>query len=136
PDGRAMLLDAGSASLTDLTRKCLGPFLRHEGVNRIDDLWLSHGDYDHISAAAEVLGVYDVRRIALSPHFKRHAIESAATENVLETIDRLKVPLEQLVAGDQSALSSDAWIDVLWPPENCSFNSNNTGLVLRLCYAG
>jgi competence protein ComEC len=38
--------------------------------------------------------------------------------------------------GDHLQLTRDVAIDVLWPPADCNFNCNNTGLVLKLSYAG
>jgi len=38
--------------------------------------------------------------------------------------------------GDRFRIGNGAEIEVLWPPANCSFNSNNAGLVLRLTCGG
>ena len=41
-----------------------------------------------------------------------------------------------LQRGDRLNLGGGATISVLWPPPNCPMNSANSGLVLRLNYAG
>src|SRR5205807_1734397 len=72
PDGRAVLIDAGSATLTEPVRKCIAPFLRAAGRGAIDEIWLSHGDFDHISAAADIIREYGVPRVVVSAEFEDH----------------------------------------------------------------
>src|SRR6185369_2599561 len=75
-------------------------------------------------------------RIFVSQQFETFAQEShPATQVVtyLKSHDRAPKPLR---AGDVVSLSRDAQVEVLWPPQECSFDSNDTGLVLRLTYAG
>jgi competence protein ComEC len=135
PDGRTILLDAGSASLAEPVRKCIAPFLRHLGKSRIDEIWLSHGDYDHMSAASELIRTYGVSRVVISSAFERHASDNAPAETLLEIIRQNHVKLDHLRVGEHVPLGKDTSIDVLWPPEMTSFSSNNDGLVLKLTYA-
>jgi competence protein ComEC len=50
--------DAGSSVLL--------PFLRFQGLDRIDTLVIGHGDNDHIGGAAALAGAIDVRRVLSS----------------------------------------------------------------------
>ncbi len=135
PNGRAILLDDGSSTLSDTLRDCLAPFLRHEGRSRIDSIYLSHGDYDHISAAEETVIDFDVRAVLMSPHFRKHADESGTARGLLNFLDQHGPAPRLIQRGDRIDLGEGAAIDVLWPPAVSTFNSNNTGLVLRLTYA-
>ncbi len=136
PDGRASLIDAGSSTLADVSQTCLGPFLRHEGRGRIDRIFLSHGDYDHISAAQDAVREYGVAEVLLSPHFRRHANESGTARALINYLDHHGRAPRLVCRGERIDLGSGAVIDVLWPPAESPFNSNNTGLVLRLSYDG
>jgi competence protein ComEC len=136
PDGSALLIDCGSTTLSDDLRECLAPFLRHEGRDRIDAIYLSHGDYDHISAAAGAVTAYDVSNVFISPNFRVHAKESATAEGLLESLDELKRPAQTLWLPQHITLGGGAALDVLWPPEQTDMNSNNSALVLKLSYAG
>jgi competence protein ComEC len=136
PDGNALLIDCGSTTLSDDLRQCLAPFLRHEGRSQIEAIYLSHGDYDHISAAAGAATAYDVPNVFISPNFRVHARESAAAEGLLESLDELKRPAQTLWLPQHLPLGSGAALDVLWPPESTDMNSNNSALVLKLSYAG
>lgn len=135
PSGRAILLDDGSSTLSDTLHDCLAPFLRHEGRSRIDSIYLSHGDYDHISAAEETVVEYDVRAVLTSPYFRRHAQESGTAKGLLNFLDHHGPAPRLIQRGDRIDLGNGAAIDVLWPPADSRLNSNNTGLVLRLTYA-
>jgi competence protein ComEC len=136
PDGRVIVLDAGSTSLADPVRKCIGPFLRTRGRGRVDEIWLSHGDHDHTSAAAELIRAYGVPQVAMSTEFDDHAAENPSNELLLEAIREREVATRVLRHGERVELQKNATVDVLWPPENAkSLDSNNTGLVLKLTYA-
>ena len=136
PDGRVVALDAGSTSLADPVRKCIGPFLRARGLARVDEIWLSHGDHDHTSAAAELIRAYGVPRVVTSTQFDDHVAENPGNELLLEAIREREVAMRVLRHGQRVDLTEDLTVDVLWPPENApSLDSNNTGLVLKLTYA-
>lgn len=130
--GGVVLIDAGSSTVSDPLRTFLAPFLRHERQRSIDAVWLSHGDYDHISAVRDLVPQYGMREVRTSPHFRRHARESKPCEALLAMLDRTGHSPHLVVAGDRAAVGNGVSIEVLWPPADCPFNSNNTGLVLRL----
>jgi len=134
PDGRTILLDAGSATLADPVRKCIAPFLRNRGISSVDELWLSHGDYDHLSAAAELIRAYDVERVVTSTEFERHAGDPPA-EALLEMVPRSGVRLDRLRRDEHVTLGRGVTLDVLWPPARSALDSNNSGLVLKLSFA-
>jgi competence protein ComEC len=136
PDGNTVLIDAGSSTVTDLHRKILAPFLRHEGRRNIDCLFLSHRDYDHISAAAEAVEACGVRRVFVSDPFEHFARESAPARELVDNLRRQARIPKPLRTGDLVPLSRGAIVEVVWPPQDSTFDSNDTGLVLRLTYAG
>jgi competence protein ComEC len=50
----------------DAGRVVVVPFLRHEGVRRVDTLIISHGDNDHIGGSASLLAALPVTRVLSS----------------------------------------------------------------------
>src|SRR5262249_27157964 len=46
-EGQTLLYDAGAIRGQDVTRRVIAPFLRSRGIRRLDDVFLSHADYDH-----------------------------------------------------------------------------------------
>jgi len=133
PSNHATLIDAGSFTVSDVGRRLITPYLRFEGCTKIDRIILSHGDYDHISAAAEMFETYGRPPVFMSPHFARHAVGNPPAEELLETVGGAASIIRQ---GDRLDLGEGMTIDVLWPPAQCDMNSNNCGLVLALNFAG
>jgi competence protein ComEC len=136
PSGRAVLVDCGSTSLSDLLFKCLGPYLRHRGRTDVDTVIVSHANFDHFSAAAEVVEGYDVREVLTGDAFRAHAAGNPAADAMLAALDRLERPPRVVAPGDRIPLGRDTSIEVLWPPPGLNVDANNASLVLRLDHAG
>jgi competence protein ComEC len=49
PDGRVILYDAGTTSGPDAVRRVVAPYLWQRGIQRIDEVFLSHADLDHFN---------------------------------------------------------------------------------------
>jgi competence protein ComEC len=136
PDGRIILLDAGSMTLQDPVRKCIQPYLRSRGYATIDEIWLADCDYDHVGAAAELIASYGVGRAVISSAFEEHARSKPSAEALLSTLRQHGVQLKVLTRGDRVDVGKGATIDVLWPQSAVTAGaSNNSDLVLKLSYA-
>jgi competence protein ComEC len=136
PGGLPVLFDAGSTTVADVAKKIVEPFLRAEGQSRVDEIFLSHGDFDHISAAGEITADYSVRELFTSWHFIRNAAGNIPDQMLLDELEKLNRTPIQISTGDHFDLGQGTAVDVLWPPKDGDLNSNNAGLVLRLTYAG
>jgi competence protein ComEC len=135
PD-HAIFIDVGSDTISDVGRQLVLPWLRAEHCGNVDKILLSHGDFDHISAAAEVFQNYDEPTVYTSPHFARHAVGNFPATSLLHVLQSAGRPPTIIHQGDHVDLGNGAGIDVLWPPVNCDMNSNDCGLVLKLKFAG
>lgn len=54
-DGKVYLMDGGSSDVSKVGNYRLVPFLKAKGIRKIDAIFLSHGDADHINGIAELL---------------------------------------------------------------------------------
>lgn len=138
PSGRVVLIDAGSNSLSDLVAKCLGPYLRYRGCTDVDSVVISHANYDHFSAAADVVSAYEVREVLTGSRFARHAQGNPAAEGMLRALDGLQRPPRVLEPGQRLPLARDTAVEILWPPPDAPLDlpANDVSLVLRLTHAG
>ena len=59
PSGQAFLIDAGSTSKDNTARYQLLPFLKAEGISRIDAVFVSHTDADHINGVLGLLNLIE-----------------------------------------------------------------------------
>ncbi len=55
PDGKVYLMDGGSSDVSKVGTYRLVPFLKAKGIRKIEAVFLSHGDADHINGIAELL---------------------------------------------------------------------------------
>lgn len=55
PEGKSYLIDGGSSSKTSTGRYQMLPFLKSRGISRINGIFISHVDEDHISGVWEIL---------------------------------------------------------------------------------
>jgi beta-lactamase superfamily II metal-dependent hydrolase len=132
----AVLIDAGSTSLSDLQRKALGPFLRHAGRRDVGAIFISHSNYDHFSAVSEVVGGYDVGQVYVSSQFRMQSIDNLPAEHLLRTLDAMDLPPREIAIGHGFDIGGGAKLAVVWPPEQYASDPNNCSLVLSLTYAG
>ena len=58
-----------------------------------------------------------------------------SNETLLNAARDRHVTIQHVHRDQRIALGKDVTLDVLWPPENAGYNSNNAGLVLKLTYA-
>ena len=136
PDGRAVMIDAGSSTIPEVAGRVVRPYLRSHGLLRLADVFLSHGDFDHVSAAADLAAAYGPEAVFTSHHFRRHAVGNEPDLDLLAKLDDLHRSPRELAAGDRVDLCPGVAVDVLWPPPGGAWTSNDAGLVLRLSYAG
>lgn len=54
-NGVAMLCDGGSSSAGKVGKYCILPFLKYHGLSRLDYVFLTHMDADHINGVQEIL---------------------------------------------------------------------------------
>ena len=88
---RTLVFDAGPSFRggTDAGQLVVVPYLRYQGVRRVDLLAASHDDDDHKGGAASVLAALDVRRVVAGPSVHR-----------LDAASQQALPLERCRRGD------------------------------------
>jgi competence protein ComEC len=58
-----ILIDTGGSDYYDINEKILTPFLKSRGIKKIDYLFLTHGDLDHMGASINLLKNYKVKNV-------------------------------------------------------------------------
>lgn len=64
-NGINIMIDGGSLSVDDAAKYRIVPFLKYKGISRIDYVFVTHADYDHISGILEMLKNSNVNGIKI-----------------------------------------------------------------------
>lgn len=140
--GEHFLVDGGSASEGKIGTYTIVPYLKYNGAAKLDAVFLTHLDSDHISGVMELLeggsdaksaGTEDkmeigIRRICIS----EAVIEDAAYEKLAALCDARQIPIYRLKAGDRIE-ARGLMFEVLHPQEDYGTDSRNVySLVMKL----
>jgi competence protein ComEC len=134
PQDGVIMIDCGSSTLIDLTRKCIAPYLRYHGDRTIRRLYISHANYDHFSAASEVTPTYDVDEILVSPQFISHSTDNPPADSLLDLLHEIDRAPRLIWRNQRHAFPGGIEMQVLWPPVDARLDPNNSSLVLRLTF--
>lgn len=135
PDQTTILSDGGSSSRYQLNTSVLEPFLKAKGICRLDYVFVSHADNDHISG---ILGLMEnnpeMIGTLLLPQSQTAEVQF---EKLLTLAEEKQISVMWLSKGDQFSVQSASNIsfEVLWPSETAaSDDTNELSLVWRLSY--
>jgi len=138
PGGENLLFDAGSLGTKDCGRRVVVPFLRHKGIGRLDAIFLSHDDIDHINGVPEIVSACEVGGIYANEGL---LVKAGTWSTAGYLADCLRDENQQLKLLDEFVLSDGrAKIIPLWPgPEVCrdeSVSDNDKSQVILIEFAG
>ena len=136
-EGEHYLCDGGSTSKLQTGTWQVIPFLKHQGVRRLELIFVSHCDTDHISAIRELLewagdGKAKIGGLVLAAS----GTEDEMRASLVEAAEKNGVPVYRMEAGDQIRRGS-ALFQAVYPfSENnasggASTDRNASSLVLR-----
>jgi len=92
-----LLVDCGTTNGVAFLTK---PFLRAQGVNRLPNLALTHGDLHHVGGAKDVVDLFSVREVWISPvRFRSTAYRQVVNDLSAQPNLVHKVTRNDLVAG-------------------------------------
>ncbi len=63
--GLHIMVDGGSTSRQDIGKYVIQPFLKHEGINKLDYVVITHGDVDHISGITYLIEQSDNHEVLI-----------------------------------------------------------------------
>jgi competence protein ComEC len=125
--GGGFLIDAGSSSNSEVAKYTIVPYLKYRGVSRLDGVFLTHLDSDHISGVMDMLsqdGVLDynidIGKLCISDA----VIEDDSYDKLVELCSRKNIPIYRLKAGDVVGYG-DVKFKVLHPAIGYVPNSKN-----------
>lgn len=114
----------------EVGKKVVIPLLKSKGITELDKLILTHGDFDHIGAATELLDELRVKEILIPPNaWKVKEVE----EIIMKSLEK-NVTVRQVMAGESWNNRSGTF--KLISPIGTNFVANNSSLVLHAQFGG
>ena len=125
---KCYFIDAGSNTFSPTGKKILNQ-LNYENIHKIDGIYISHMDYDHMGAILEIVGQIQIESIIISKYCEQN-------ENYNKIIDVANKNNINVIYVDQSyskSLTKDMIIELVCL-DNKSDNTNNSSPIYRVSY--
>ncbi len=138
PGKANVLFDAGSIGVSDVGNRIVRGFLDYSGINRLDAIFISHGDIDHINGIPEVAEHCSVGGIYAGETFFKKPAGYNIEAFLCKTLKETGYEVQKL--DDIPDFDSDAEIKMLWPvgeiEKGLELSDNDKSSVSLLEYAG
>lgn len=134
PNGKTVLIDGGSSTVSKVGQYRIEPFLRSQGVDTLNYVSVSHGDADHMNGIEEMLDrqMYGVKieNLILPGHKVWDKTLSDLSEKAQRQGTKVKI-IEKGAALELNGLS----LTCLWPEKEYEGEcGNEASMVLSLTY--
>ena len=135
PNGRKLLVDAGPASQnTDVGRTTIVPYLRKQGIGKLDAVVLTHPHNDHVGGMASVIDAVSVGKVFSTGV----PWNIPAYDRFVEAVRAKDIPQETLRAGERLLFDDEVTVEVLYPTQEdvdrYDQAPNKVSIVLRITY--
>lgn len=137
PCREVYLLDAGSTSKGDTGSNQIVPYLKYRGVRKIDGIFVSHWDADHVNGIGAVLDWSSLGKVPVKRLFLPDTgLEDQALEELCLLAQDHGVPVEYVAAGGVME-SGEVTLTCFHPPAGKTEEDRNAlSMVLKLEYRG
>lgn len=124
PEGHHIMVDTGGVhGGLDTGKNILLPYLRYLGIKKLDALYISHGDYDHIGGAAGLVSGMPVEKIYLG--------RGAFTENEKKFLRSLdKGGKAYRVKQGETHIFGDLKVGILAAEDGDNANDNSISMLI------
>ncbi len=132
-ENRCCLIDGGSSSVSDVGTNRILPYLRMQGVTRLDAVFVTHGDSDHVNGLPAVLADSSLTVSAL--YLTPASVGDDTLEELVRTAQERGIPVRVIRAGDAWTWGEAEFLCEFPGEEDCAAlagDENNASLVLSL----
>ena len=135
PKNKTILIDGGGSESKDLNvgKSTLLPYILDRGYKKIDYIFISHFDQDHVEGLLYVIKEIKVKNVVIGKQFE----ESENLKEFLRIVKEKNIKVSVVEAGDRVKIEKDLYFDILWPDSKNKISDNilnNNSLVCKLYY--
>ena len=131
---RAMLVDGGSTTVSEVGRYRIAPYLKYKGIRKIERIFLTHADADHMNGLEELLEMIQSRELGMSvggivvPAWMQKKTDSV---RLLVLAAEMHIPVTYAKAG-QGYQSGKIGFTILHPSVAVDMEGNAGSLTFRM----
>lgn len=134
-EGNCFVIDCGSTSEYQVGRRVLIPFLKYHGVGKVDGVFVTHADADHMNGVLELMEYGEDENIEVSCvvlYEKALETEPEQWEEVITLAQAQNISIKEMGQGDLFQTKTGT-ITCLYPlKEQSGLKGNASSLVLEL----
>ena len=135
PERQTFLLDAGSTSAEGAGKYTMVPYLKYIGANRIDGIFISHWDEDHVNGMDAILEWTNTERVKVGflalPDI---ALADSALNQLLDKAAKYDIPVMRLHAGEVWEKKKCRFICLYPEKKETGENRNELSMMLKIEY--
>lgn len=133
PDGKTILIDGGVCrtgwNKFDAAERVILPYLREEGIKRLDLVIGTHPDFDHVGGLLTVLSDEMIEVGCYLDPGKEH--DTAVYRNLLKRVEARGIPYRKGRTGMKLSFGRGIDAEILSPPKSLD-KANDCSIVLRV----
>lgn len=113
-------------------KNVLLPYLKNRGIKKLDYIFISHFDNDHVGGVLSVLKELKVKNVVIAKQFER----TKQYNDFIKIIQDKNINVILGIAGENIEIENDVKIQILWPTNNLIEENplNNNSLVFKFIY--
>lgn len=134
PSGKHFLIDGGSTSESGVGKYRIEPFLKSLAIGKLDYVFVSHGDKDHINGIEELL---KNQKLGIQIDTLVFPVETVLDERLLKLAELAKVHETEIVTIEtgQKVIDGEMSLECLAPSKEYTGEiGNESSMVLELVY--
>ena len=133
PDGKVLMFDCGSATFDSPGEDLFATYFMHNGVRKIDKLYISYFDDEHTNAVNKLASLGFVKQIVLPPEIDTKSDRVALNrKKIITNADRLNIPVVHLHGS--SVADEGGGLLVSFADNNFDMSDKNGCAVYRISY--
>lgn len=134
PHNKTILIDGGGSlnKNFDVGEKTLVPYILDRGYTKIDYIFVSHFDFDHVGGILSILEELKVGKIIIGKQFEN----SENYEKIIKIARKKKVEIIQ-VDKENDIVIEEVKFNIIWPDKENIIKENslnNNSLVMKMIY--
>lgn len=132
PKQKTILFDGGGSENFDVGKNTLLPYLLDKGITKLNYIFISHFDSDHVKAILTLLEEIKVEQVIIS----QQGENSENYEKFRNIIKEKRIQVSIVKKGDVIPVEKEVQVQILWPREEQIQENklNNNSIVAKLTY--